>query len=98
MNFQAIQKSIADYLMTQPVTKAWIFGSFARGEETPLSDIDVLVEYEPGGVSLLRHTSIICELERLLDRSVDLVQEKLLHPRVRENVLQDRKLIYERSC
>ena len=98
MNLQAIQKLIADYFHTQPITKAWIFGSFARGEETPLSDVDLLVEYEPGGISLFKHAAIICELERLLDRPVDLVQEKLLHASIRENVMQDRKLIYERSC
>ena len=38
-----MQQRIADYFKTQPVLKAWIFGSFARGEETPLSDVDILV-------------------------------------------------------
>lgn len=90
-------KAIADYLRTQPVQKAWLFGSFARGEETPLSDVDLLVQYDKEGVSLLKHAAMICELEKLLDRPVDIVQEKMLRPRVRENVIQDRKLIYERE-
>jgi len=38
-----MQHAIADYFKTQPVVKAWLFGSFARGEETPLSDVDILV-------------------------------------------------------
>ena len=39
MSTQAMQKTIADYFKTQPVLKAWLFGSFARGEETPRSDV-----------------------------------------------------------
>ena len=92
-----MSNQIADYLRTQPVQKAWLFGSFARGEETPLSDVDLLVQYDKEGVSLLKHAAMICELEKLLDRPVDIVQEKMLRPRVRENVIQDRKLIYERE-
>lgn len=38
-----MQKTIAEYFKTQPVLKAWLFGSFARGEETPSSDVDILV-------------------------------------------------------
>ena len=97
MAIPTMAKTIADYLRTQPVQKAWLFGSFARGEETPLSDVDLLVQYDKEGVSLLKHAAIICELEKLLDRPVDLVQEKMLRPRVRENIIQDRKLIYERE-
>ena len=92
-----MQKAIADYFKKQPIQKAWLFGSFARGEETPLSDVDLLVEYDKGGISLLKHAAMTCELEKILGRPVDIVQEKLLRPRVRENVNQDRKLIYERA-
>lgn len=97
MSTQAMQKAIADYFKKQPIQKAWLFGSFARGEETPLSDVDLLVEYDKGGISLLKHAAMTCELEKILGRPVDIVQEKLLRPRVRENVNQDRKLIYERA-
>ena len=46
MNTQAMTQIIADYFKTQPVVKAWLFGSFARGEERPDSDVDLLVEYD----------------------------------------------------
>ena len=97
MSTQMMNKVIADYFKTQPVQRAWHFGSFARGDETPLSDIDILVQFDEGGVSLLKHAAMICELEKILDRPVDIVPEKMLRPRVRESVNQDRKLIYERT-
>ena len=92
-----MNKAIAEYFKTQPVVKAWLFGSFARGEETPLSDVDLLVQYDEDGISLLKHAAMICELEKLLDRPVDIVEDGTLRPRVRESVNQDRKLIYERT-
>ena len=97
MSTQVIQQTIADYFKTQPVVRAWLFGSFARGEETPLSDVDILVQLEEDGISLLKHAAMICELEKLLDRPVDIVEDGTLRPRVRESVNQDRKLIYERE-
>ena len=92
-----MNQQIADYFKTQPVVRVWLFGSFARGEETPLSDVDLLVQYDEDGISLLKHAAMICELEKILDRPVDIVPEKMLRPRVRESVNQDRKLIYERN-
>ena len=37
---------IADYFKTQPVVKAWLFGSYSRGEQRPWSDVDILVQYD----------------------------------------------------
>jgi len=94
-----MQQTIVDYFKTQPIVRAWLFGSFARGEETPQSDVDLLVQYDDNArVSLLKHAAMICELEKILDRSVDIVEDGTLRPRVREHVNQDRKLIYEREC
>ena len=99
MSTQAMSKTIADYFKTQPVLKAWLFGSFARGEETPLSDVDILVEFDDKArVSLLKHAAMICDLEKILDRDVDIVPERTLRPRVRESINQDKKLFYERAC
>ena len=92
-----MNQQIADYFKNQLVVRAWIFGSFARGEETPLSDVDLLVQYDEDGISLLKHAAMICELEKILDRPVDIVEDGTLRPRVRESVNQDRKLIYERE-
>lgn len=93
-----MNEAIAEYFKTQPVVKAWIFGSFARGEETPLSDVDLLVVYDDKArVSLLKHCSMINDLEELLDRPVDLVEEGTLRPFAVESANRDKKLIYERA-
>ena len=43
--------NMRQYFSTQPIKKAWLFGSFSRGEETADSDIDILVEFEAGNLS-----------------------------------------------
>jgi hypothetical protein len=97
-NLQSIKKNVAEYFKTQPIIKAWLFGSYARGEETPLSDVDLLVQYDENArVSLLKIASMSNELEDLLDRQVDLVSEKCLRQRVAESVNRDKVLIYERA-
>ena len=98
MSEQAMTRLIAEYFSTQPILKAWLFGSFARGEQTPLSDVDLLVVYDKNArVSLLKHALMICDLENLLDRSVDLVEEGTLLPFAVESANRDKKLIYERT-
>ena len=92
-----MNEAIANYFRTQPIEKAWLFGSFARGEETPLSDVDLLVQYDKDGISLLKHCAMICELEKILDRSVDLVEDGTLLPFAVESANRDKKLIYERE-
>ena len=97
MSNKMMQQLIADYFKTQPIQKAWLFGSFARGEETPLSDVDLLVQYDDEGISLLKHAAMICELEEILDRPVDIVEDGTLLPFAVESANRDKKLIYERK-
>ncbi len=65
-----------------------IFGSVARGEETPASDLDLLVEFEPGR-SLLDQIALAQDLEDLLGREVDVVTEKGLHWYIRDRVCRE---------
>ena len=89
---------IADYFKTQPVLKAWLFGSFARGEETPLSDIDLLVLLDHSQPVGLKFFGMWNDLERMLNRKVDLVEEGELLPFAEESVNHDKQLIYERTA
>ncbi len=90
-------KKISEYFKTQPVEKAWLFGSFARGEETPESDVDILVQYdEKARISLLMISRMMGELERCVGRRVDLIEDGCLMPFAVESVNRDKQLIYER--
>jgi predicted nucleotidyltransferase len=65
-----------------------IFGSFARGEQRPDSDIDLLVDL-PLSVSLLDIASLKQELQERLGRRVDIITEDGLSPYLRERVLRE---------
>ncbi len=97
-DIQSIIPKIRDYLATQPVSRAWIFGSCSRGEETDKSDLDILVNYDDskGVISLLGVCRIIQGLEGIVGRRVDLVEEKGLLSFAYDSVNRDRILIYER--
>ena len=93
-----MQQKIAEYFKTQPVLKAWLFGSFARGEETPDSDVDILFEPDMSQkFSLLTLGGMYMDLKDALGREVDLVPEGSLLPFASESANRDKKLIYERA-
>ncbi len=64
MNTKAMQELIAEYFKTQPVLKAWIFGSYSRNEQRPWSDIDILVQYDRSGpIGLMKIAGMKVDLE-----------------------------------
>jgi predicted nucleotidyltransferase len=69
-------------------TNVRVFGSVARGEADSFSDIDLLVEFEPG-TTLLDHAGLELDLETLLGIKVDVVSDNGLRERVRERVLRE---------
>lgn len=98
MSTEAMTKVIADYFKTQPVLRAWLFGSFARGEETAKSDVDILVEFDHAKpIGLLRYAGMWREIEELVGRKVDLVEEGTLKPFALESANRDKQLFYERA-
>lgn len=98
MNTLAMTKIIADYFTTQPVVKAWLFGSYSRGEQHEQSDVDILVEFDKQArVSLMKHAAMIVDLEERLNLPVDLVAEGTLLPFAVDSANHDKILIYERA-
>ena len=93
-----ITDSLINYFKSQPINKAWLFGSFSRGEHTKESDIDIMVSFIPEvKVGLFKFYQIKEDLENITGREVDLVTETSLMPFAIESVMTDRKLIYERA-
>ena len=99
MSSQTMQQKIAEYFKTQPVLKAWIFGSFARGEETPSSDVDILfVPDMSQKFSLFTLGGMYMDLKDILNREVDLIPENSLLPFAKKSADRDKILIYERTA
>ena len=68
--------------------KLWVFGSCARKEETPESDVDFLVEFGKGS-SLLSHVHLMNAFRDLLGRNVDVVSTRGIHPYIQNQVLSE---------
>lgn len=88
---------IKDALKSLPISKAWVFGSYARGEQNEVSDLDLLVSYLPGQrPGLFGMVDISYQLEEKLGLKVDLVENGTLYPRVQKEVDLQKIPIYER--
>lgn len=95
---RAIINIISRYFDTQPIEKAWIFGSFARAEENTMSDIDILVNFIPNEkVTLLKYIHIVNDLQALTGKKVDLVEKGQLKKFAEQSVENEKVLIYERK-
>jgi predicted nucleotidyltransferase len=87
-SLQAKREEILRAAARHGASNVRIFGSVARGEAGSESDVDVLVDLEPGR-SLLDHAALLLELEELLGCPVDVVTERGLRARFRERVLRE---------
>lgn len=91
-----LRSVLAEYCRRHHIRWLALFGSVARGEARPESDLDVLVEFEPGQVPGFAITRLQDELSTLLGtRPVDLVTVKSLNPRIRDLVLAEAHVLYE---
>ena len=97
MGKTALIRLIANYFKTQPVIKAWLFGSYARGEETEKSDVDIIVSLDYSHRIGLKFFKMGLELEKLIGRPVDLVEDGQLLPFAKKTAEKDKTLIYERE-
>lgn len=95
MKINTIKKHIVPILRRQGVTKAALFGSAARGEMKKRSDIDILIKFK-GQKSLLDLVRLQFVLEDTLGRKVDLITYNSIHPLLRDIILNEQKVIYEK--
>ena len=95
MDIQSIKKKILPILKRQDVMKTAIFGSFVAGKNDSKSDIDLLVKLKKGK-TLLDFMKLKTELEKSLKRNVDLVTYDSLHPLLKDIILKEQEIIYEK--
>ena len=95
---QLISTKLQSFFPAYPIEKAWLFGSYARGEETDKSDIDILVKFDTNAeISLFDYVRIMNKMEKLLHKKIDLVSDGGIMSFAKEYIDNDKILIYERE-
>lgn len=90
-----VSKKIIPILRGQKVKKAAFFGSFARGQANKNSDIDLLIEFG-GNKTLLDMIRLKLDIEKKLRRKVDVLTYDSIHPLLRNTILNEQKIFYEK--
>lgn len=92
-------ETIRTFFASQPVNRAWVFGSYSRGEQTPDSDVDILVDFdrEHATIGLFEYVRMINQLKDLTGKEIDLVENGTILPFADESAQKDKLLIYERG-
>ena len=88
MDLQGLRQDILRVAAKHGARNLRVFGSAARGEDRADSDLDLLVEMEPGR-SLLDLVALGQDLETLLERKVDVLTDTSVHPAIRPHILAD---------
>ena len=92
---QVDETRLTDLCRRYRVRELSFFGSAARGEMRPGSDIDMLVEFLPdAGIDLVDYAGLMLDLTQLVGRKVDLVSKKGLKPLIRTSVLEQARFLY----
>ena len=86
--------AIADFCRRHRIRRLSLFGSVLRDDFRPDSDVDMLVEFEPGHVPGLAFFDMQDELSRLVGRRVDLNTAAFLSPYIRERVLAEARVLH----
>lgn len=87
---------IRQYLSTRPVLRAYLFGSYARESADNESDIDILVELDYSQKIGLGFIQMQLDLQKMLNRKVDLVSSNGLSKYLKPIIDREKKLIYAR--
>jgi len=94
LTIEIIKAKAIPILKTYGVNRAYLFGSFARGEQNQNSDIDLLVEYSSDSErTLFKALELKYELEDTLQRKVDVLTEAAISPYLRPYILNDMRMI-----
>ncbi len=86
---EELKRTIVPILKRNGVVKAGIFGSYARGEATKKSDVDILIKVKAKKFSLFDLAGLEIELEEKLGKKVDLLTYNSIHPLLKERILKE---------
>jgi hypothetical protein len=90
------KEKIADFCKQNHIRRLYLFGSVLRGDFGPSSDVDVLVEFEPGiRVGLMRFSGLELELGEIIGRKVDLNTPGFLSKYYRDQILREAEVQYD---
>ena len=89
-------RMIAEYFWNKPVLRAFLFGSFSRGDAEENSDVDILVELDYSKHVGLGFVGMKLDLENRLQKKIDLVSSNSISTHILPFINNDKKLIYER--
>lgn len=95
MTLQTIQNNTAPIFQKAKVSKAAVFGSYARGDAKAESDVDIIVKFkDESNLDLDQLLNLKSELEQAVGKKVDLSRYTKLHKLYRPFVFRDQKVIY----
>jgi predicted nucleotidyltransferase len=89
-------KLLVNFFTDKPVLKAYLFGSYSRNDADKESDVDILVDLDYSTHIGLGFVQMKMDLEKKLNRQVDLVSSQSLSPHIKPFIEKDKVLIYER--
>jgi hypothetical protein len=84
-----LQTMLPDLRRDYGVRDLWLFGSYIRAEQTPNSDVDILVTFDNADLSLIEFIQLEQHLTAVLGIKVDLVERELLKPTIGQNILRE---------
>ncbi len=97
LTLDQIRQTVAAYFRDKPVKQVWLFGSYARGEATEESDVDLLLRYDDSWktVSFFELLKMNEDLKGLLQKDVQFTEEGRIHPPFQKSIQDDLLPIYE---
>ncbi len=93
MDKQKLYSEIVEFLKSKGATKVAVFGSYVRNEETPDSDIDLIVTL-PDNISLMKFVRIERELSDKIGKKVELLTEEYISPYLIKSIRSEMKILY----
>lgn len=95
MDKQKLYNEIVEFLKSKGATKVAVFGSYVRDEETPKSDIDVIIDFKKHSMGLFEFVGIQQELSEKIGIKVDLLTEEGISPYLIKNVRKEMKVLFQ---